>query len=118
MNIEFNYRTVHFYLLSLFGILLILSLTNVINSNFTNTVRNYSIFGIIFCTLAWIAIEQIYDKVKHIHPKYNYQIQKWLSYRVMIHWALFAILFLGFIFYVVISPLQNPIPDLWNYTTP
>ncbi|CAG0998735.1 hypothetical protein METP1_02739 [Methanosarcinales archaeon] len=63
MNIEFNYKTVHFYLLSLFSIILILSLTNAINSNFINIVRNYSIFGIISCIFVWALDEQFATKL-------------------------------------------------------
>jgi hypothetical protein len=100
MNVEFNYKTVHFYLLSLFGIILILSLTNAVNSSIVNVVRNYSIFGIIFCTLSWIVIEYIYDRVNRIDPIYDNQIQEWLGYIVIVHWVLFLILFFGFIFYI------------------
>ncbi len=121
MNIEFNYKRVHFYLLSIFSILLILSLTNAINNcNQTIVIRNYSIFGIIFCLLAWNFDENIRNKITLAR---SYEIEELLNDRVKIQWGLVLVLFVVFlVFYVVIPYLQGlqspPIPDPWRNAKP
>lgn len=102
MNVEFNYKTVHFYLLSLFSILFILSLTNAINSSIVNIVRNYSLFGIICCTLSWIVIEYIYDEINRTESYYKHIIQDLHTKIVRVHLGLFILLFIVFILYVLL----------------
>jgi hypothetical protein len=120
MNIEFNYKRVHFYLLSIFSILLILSLTNAINNcNQTTGIRNYSIFGIIFCLLAWALDEHIRNKITCTQPYYTNIIKGLLNDRVYIQWGLILVLLVVLILYVVILSLQDhPISDSWRYANP
>jgi hypothetical protein len=54
MNYQFNYKEVHFYLLSFFGLLIFLSLIGSINSSDkSDFIMKYSIFGIVICLVSW-----------------------------------------------------------------
>jgi len=105
MSVNFNYKTVYFYLLSLFGFLLIFALIGQIESIF---VRNYSIWGIIICIASWIVDEQIILSAEGITRTGLYdpdidnpEIHKVLKYRLWNLWILFILLLFSFIIAII-----------------
>ena len=73
-----------------------------INSSIVNIVRNYSLFGIICCTLSWIVIEYIYDEINRTESYYKHIIQDLHTKIVRVHLGLFILLFIVFILYVLL----------------
>ena len=63
MKIEFNYKNPYFYFLSIFSIILILSLSNIVNSKFA---LYYSILGIMICVLVWTIDLYYYYEIEKI----------------------------------------------------
>jgi cytochrome b len=68
MNIEFNYKTIPFYFLSLFSIVLILSLTNFIKYDFA---LYYSIVAIVICVAFWWNENKIRSDANVIRTEYG-----------------------------------------------
>ena len=102
MEPQFNYKNVYLFLLSLFGIILILSLLGQINSNFAGY---YSIIGIIVCVVVWISDEKIIHEAGTIrnsgvyHPNiHDSKIHKILGKRITLMWSLLGVLGILFIF--------------------
>jgi len=56
MDLKFNYKTLYFFLLSFFGIIIILGLSGTINNK---SAFNYSIFGLISSLIIWLIDEFI-----------------------------------------------------------
>lgn len=101
MELKFNYERVYFFLLSLFGIILVLSLMGQINSNLA---REYSIFGIAVCIAAWIIDGQIMHKAEEPRsyglPDLNdLDVHKMLGHRIILMWILFGVLLLSLLFF-------------------
>ncbi len=93
---ELNYKTVYSFLLSLFGIIMLLYLTGHINSSLAG---NYSIIGIIACVIAWIIDEQIIHKAGEIRNSGIYvpsvddpHIHEILGKRITLLWILLGVL--------------------------
>lgn len=73
MNYQFNYKAVHFYLLSFFGLLLSLSLIGSINSSDkSDFIMKYSIFGIVICLVSWHVESKIISEAKAITGEIMY----------------------------------------------
>ena len=68
MNIEFNYKTIPFYFLSLFSILFIFSITNFIKYDFA---LYYSIFAIVICVAFWLNENKIRSDADVIRYKFG-----------------------------------------------
>ncbi len=51
MDVKFDFKTPYFFLLSLFGVIFILSLSNIIKSNI---VLYYSVYAILLCVIVWV----------------------------------------------------------------
>ena len=101
-----NYRSVPFYLLSLFSIIFLLSLTGSINSRLA---MNYSIIGIIACIAAWIADGKIIHKAEGITHTGVYipdvddsDIHNILGQRITLVCILSGVLLFSFIISIII----------------
>lgn len=101
MEFKFNYKTVYFFLLSLFGIIILLSLLHYIDNTFA---LKYSIFGLILSIIIWLVDEQIIHKAKEItnsglyHPNIDDpEIHKILGYRLIAMWIYVGILIFIFL---------------------
>lgn len=82
MSYQFNYKDVHFYLLSLFGLLVILSLTGSINSsNISDFIIRYSIFGIVICLVSWHVESKIFSEAEAITGEILYR-PDWDDFRI------------------------------------
>ena len=101
MEFEFNYKTVYFFLLSLFGVIILLFLLHYINNSFA---LKYSLFGLILSLIIWLVDEQIIHKAEKItnsgfyHPRIdNLKIHKMLGYRLVAMWIYLGILIFIFL---------------------
>jgi hypothetical protein len=102
---EFNYNKIHFWLLSFFGLLIILALTGQIKSDiYLDFAIKYSIFGIIICLFSWNVESKIINKAEF--TKLGYHIDELIDDLMKKRWVLVGILVTTFIFNVLL-------PDLW-----
>jgi len=104
---ELNYKSVYFFLLSLFGIILILTLLEKINSNFATI---YSIIGTVTCIIVWIIDDQIVyeaDRIKnqpaYPTPYHGRKIHEILGKRITLTVCLVVILSLEFVLLIIIE---------------
>ncbi|MFZ3384770.1 MAG: hypothetical protein WA144_12670 [Candidatus Methanoperedens sp.] len=103
---ELNYKNIHFWLLSFFGILVILALTGQIKSTIdSDFIKKYCLFGIIICLISWNFEIKIINKTKD-YLFQEYMISKILGELDKNRWILLGILGITFIF-------NQLAPDVW-----
>lgn len=104
---QLNYKNVHIWLLSFFALLVVIFLTNLIyQTNISDIVIKYSIFGIVLCLISWNVDSMILHEVDKV-PEYWYnKIHKILDKRNKNNWLLIGILLFTLIF-------QFLLPSFW-----
>ena len=101
MNVEFNYKKIYLYLLSVFTLSFFLSLTDVITSSIVNDIRSYSMFGMISCIICWIVIEYFNYKISHTLSIYTDEIDNFDRNILMSQVVLIIILLFRLFLYVL-----------------
>lgn len=100
---EFNYKNIHFWLLSFFGLLVILALTGQIKSAiYSDFIIKYCLFGIIICLISWNIEIKIISKVEDPYFR-NYEITDILRDKYINQWISLVILGLTFVFHLLFS---------------
>ncbi len=103
---ELNYKTIHFWLLSFFGIVVILALTGQIKSTIdSDFIIKYCLFGIIICLISWNFEIRIKNKTNDPYFS-DYMIPKILGEMDKNRWVLLGTLGITFIFNLLA-------PDVW-----
>lgn len=95
MKTEFNYNNPYFYFLSLFSVILILSLSDIISSEFA---LHYSILGITICVIVWVVDSYYYYEIEIMQNSDNeFGISDKLEQRIQLQGVLIISLLLIFV---------------------
>ena len=92
---HFNFKSIYFFLLSFYGMIFILSLTDVLTIKNVTWIRNASFINICISLSAWILDLCALHLLKNIYIPYDNDYKKYREFRLAIFF--FAILFTSMI---------------------